>query len=288
MKTNKKAYFYVITAASLWASLGIFVKVLNEYGFSTKQIVFIRAAFALFTLSIFLIMKTGRLPVIKPKDSIYFIGTGICSFLFFNWCYFTAIKLTSLSVAAVLLYTAPAIVMLLSAVLFKEKMSLRKVIALVLTFIGCVFVTAFVQEPGYEVTVKGILAGLGAGLGYALYSIFGRYALMKYDSITVTLYTFLFASISLIPITAVKNIITLFSNMNVVFFAAALGVVATVLPYLLYTKGLSFLEAGNASIIATLEPIIATVLGIIFYGEPITLFKILGIMLVVFAVSIIK
>ena len=288
LKIKRTAYFLVIAAASLWGTLGVFVKKLNGVGFSPEQIVFIRAVGAAIILIIFLSIKNAKLPRIRYRDSIYFVGTRIFSFVFFNWCYFIAINKTSLSVAAILLYTAPALVTVFSVILFKEKLTARKIISLVLTFVGCVFVTAFAQGAGHKITATGILAGLGAGLGYALYSVFGRYALKKYDSITVTLYTFIFACIGLIPLTDVKKMISLFSNVNAVYYAVTLGLIGTVLPFLLYTKGLSYLETSRASIIATLEPIVATVIGVIFYEEPITLFKIAGISIVIFAVSIIR
>jgi drug/metabolite transporter (DMT)-like permease len=287
-KPKRMAYFFVIAAAILWGTIGIFGKKLNEIGFSTAQIVFIRAIGASLTLVLFTLIKDKNLLKIKPRDSIYFVGTGILSFVFFNLCYFVAINKTSLSVAAILLYTAPALVMVFSIILFKEKMTRNKLISLVLTFVGCIFVTAFTQVSGQKITAIGILSGLGSGLGYALYSIFGRYALKKYDSITVTLYTFIFASIGLILFIDFKEIVSLFSNFNILYYAVALGLIATVLPFLLYTKGLSYLETSKASIIATLEPVVATIIGIILYSEPLTLFKVLGISLVIFAVSIIR
>jgi drug/metabolite transporter (DMT)-like permease len=287
-KLKRRAYFFVIVAAISWGTIGIFGKKLNQFGFGTSQIVLIRAVGAAAALILFSLIKNKNLPKIKPRDSIYFVGTGILSFVFFNWCYFIAINKTSLSVAAILLYTAPAIVMILSAILFKEKMTKKKLVSLMLTFAGCIFVTAFVQGTGQKITISGVLAGLGSGLGYALYSIFGRYALKKYDSITVTLYTFIFASMGLIPFTDIKEMISLFSNVNALYYAVALGLIATVLPFLLYTKGLTYLETSKASIIATLEPIVATIIGIILYSEPLTLFKILGISLVIFALIIVR
>lgn len=287
-KLKRLAFFMVIAAAILWGTLGIFGKNLNRLGFAPEQIVLIRAVGASVILIGFTSIKNRELLKIKARDSIYFVGTGIISFVFFNWCYFIAINKTSLSVAAILLYTAPAIVMVLSAILFREKMTRKKLISLLLTFAGCILVTAFVPAAGQRITISGVLAGLGAGLGYALYSIFGRYALAKYDSITVTLYTFIFASMGLIPFIDISDMAVLLSNSEAVYYAVTLGFFATVLPFLLYTKGLTYLETGTASIIATLEPIVATVLGIILYSEPITFFKILGIALVVAAVSILR
>jgi drug/metabolite transporter (DMT)-like permease len=125
--------------------------------------VFVRAFGASITLILFALIKDVKLIKIKPHDSLYFVGTGILSFTFFNWCYFIAINKTSLSVAAILLYTAPTIVMILSAILFKERMTKKKIISLLLTFAGCIFVTAFVDKTGQKLTLSGILAGLGSG-----------------------------------------------------------------------------------------------------------------------------
>lgn len=288
IKMKKMSYFFVIVAAALWGTIGIFAKKLNQFGFIPEQVALIRAIGATLILGIFTLIQNKELLKIKPRDSIYFVGTGIFSFIFFNWCYFVAINKTSLSIAAILLYTAPAIVMVLSAILFKEKMTKIKIISLLLTFTGCIFVTAFVQGAGQNITFGGVLAGLGSGLGYALYSIFGRYALKKYDSITVTLYTFIFGIIGLIPFSDFKKMISILSNVEALYYALALGLFATVLPYLFYTKGLTHLETSKASIIATLEPIVATIIGVILYSEPLTFFKILGIFLVVYAVYIIR
>lgn len=285
---KKIAYLFVIIAATLWGTIGIFAKKLTAFGFNSLQIVSIRAITASLTLILFLLFTNRKFLKIKFSHCIYFIGTGIFSFAFFNWCYFIAINNTSLSVAVILLYTAPTFVMIFSALLFKEKMTRKKIISLILTFIGCILVTAFVHNSGQKISLIGILAGLGSGLGYALYSIFGRYALEKYDPLTVTVYTFIVASIGLIPITDIKGMVHLFSNINAVYYGISLGLLATVLPFLLYTKGLTYLETSRASIIATLEPVVGTIIGIIIFNESISIFKIAGVLLIIFAVTILR
>ena len=284
---KRVAYVFVISAAVLWGTIGIYSKQLSQYGASVLHIVSIRAIFAALAIFIFILLKDKKHLNIDIHDWKYFFGTGILSFVFFNWCYFIAINKTTLSTAAILLYTAPSIVMVFSIILFKEKLTGRKVAALILTFIGCVFVTGVIKGK-QDISPLGILAGMGSGFGYALYSVFGRYALRKYDPITVTFYTFVFASVGLIPISDIKGLFCLLSNTGAFCNAILLGLAATVLPFLLYTKGLSCLETSKASIIATIEPVVATVIGIILFGEPITIYKIIGVFLVVFAVSILE
>lgn len=283
---ERLSYIFIMAGAALWGIIGIFTKELSNMGLSTLQIVTIRAMVATIALFLYLLLKDKQLLKIKPSHFTYFIGTGILSFAFFNICYFTAINMTSLSIAVILLYTAPIMVMIFSAILFKEKLTVRKIQALILTFTGCILITAFTKGTlGQDISILGVLVGLGAGLGYALYSIFGRYALLKYDSLTVTFYTFLFASMGLIPISNINNSISLLFNMEALYHVLALGILTTVLPFLLYTKGLYYLETSKASILATMEPVVATIVGITIFKEPISVFKIVGMSLVLFAVS---
>ncbi len=279
-------YIYVIFAAALWGIIGIFSKSLTALGFDATQIVFVRAFGATLFLGIYIGLTNRKHLVIVLKDSLYFVGTGIVSFVFFNWCYFNAIEQTSLSIAAILLYTAPTIVTFLSVMLFKEKMTNRKWISLILTFTGCLLVTVFSGVGGINLSGTGILLGLGSGFGYALYSIFGRYALKKYTVLTVTFYTFAFASLGLVPITNLYEMKSLLSLPGGLFNTLMICLVSTVAPFLLYTKGLSRLETSKASVIATLEPIVATLVGVLLFAEPMTAVKGIGILLVIWAVKI--
>jgi drug/metabolite transporter (DMT)-like permease len=285
---NKLSSVFIIIAAVLWGMIGLFINKLYQYGFEPLQVVSIRAICSAFMLVLYLLITNKGLLSVKLADVKYFIGTGIISFAFFNWCLFVAIKTTSLSVATILMYTAPAFVTIFSIILFKEKLNSKKLISLALTFLGCVLVTGFFQSSANRVSTIGILAGLGAGLGYALYSIFGKYALEKYDPMTIPAYTFVFAAIGLIPLTDFKEIITTLSNTTALYYAIALGLFSTVLPFIFYTKGLAKLESSKASLIATLEPVVASIIGFIVFKENITFSKVLGILLVITALIIIR
>ena len=150
---------------------------------------------------------------------------------FFICCYFTAIRLMTMSTAAILLYTSPIWVMILAIIFLKEKVTVQKIIALILAFAGYVLVSGF----GGKVSLPGILSGLGAGLGYGLYSIFGKFVLKKYSPLTVTCYTFLIAGLGSIfvadppdlisKINAVPNLFELFG------FVLLTSVVTAVIPF---------------------------------------------------------
>ena len=218
----------------------------------------------------------------------YFFGTGVVSVVLFTVCYFSCQKLCSLAVASILLYTAPSFVVLLSAVLWKEPVTRKKLLALFLTLIGCACVCG-VFSGGLSVTLPGVLLGLGAGFFYALYSVFGRYALAHYPPLTVTVWTFLFAGPASLALLRPAELAGAFAgNPGLWGTALALAVFSTALPYVLYTWGLARMEPGRASILASLEPVAATLTGALVFGEPLGPLTALGIFGVLAGVCILR
>ena len=185
--------------------------------------------------------------------------------------------------AAILLYTSPAFVAVLAALLWRERLTRRKLAALGLTFGGCVLVTG-VLSGGVQVTLQGFLLGLGSGFFYALYSIFGRYALARYGPYTVTLYTFLFAGAGSLLFLDLGELEAAAQREGVLPAALGLAAVSTVLPYLLYTAGLARIESGRAAILASVEPVVAALVGILAFREPMSPGVGLGILCILGAV----
>ena len=132
----------VITAGCLWGLMGLFTRTLATYGVDSTGAIVLRCGIAALLFAVTLLVRDPKQFRIRLKDIWCFIGTGICSLLFFTYCYFQAITIMDLSTAAVLLYTAPSIVMILSLVLFHERITVQKLIALVLAFAGCCLVSA--------------------------------------------------------------------------------------------------------------------------------------------------
>lgn len=287
MKT--KSTLYIILAAALWGGIGVFFNILSDVGFTQMQVVAIRVTSAAIALTLYILVRDRSLLKVKLRDCWCFVGTGIISLVFFNWCYFTAIEMTSLAVAAVLMYTSPIFVMLFSAVLFKENINGTKIIALIMTFVGCLFVAGVFSSGDYGFTPLGILIGIGAGVGYALYSIFGRFALEKdYHSITISEYTFVFATLGALPLSRIWENASLLTQPETAIGALGIGVVCCVFPFILYTQGLSGVETGKAAIMATIEPAVAAVLSFLLYNESLLGFKGVGILMIFAAVILLS
>lgn len=282
MRTKSATSFImVILAGIFWGLISIFIRKLNAVGFDSFDIMFFRAWIAVIIMFIFMLIFKRELLKIRIKDIWMFIGTGLLSLTFFSFCYFSTIVRSGASVAVVLLYTSPIFVMLMSAVFFKEKITVKKIVALILTFAGCVMVAGLIGS-GIRMDAMSLLIGLGAGFGYALYSIFGGFAVNKYSSITITFYTMLFSGIVLLfvcnPVEIVNKVTA--EGPSLLPYVMGTAIVCTVLPYLCYTYGLKYMEKSKAAVLVTVEPLVGTLLGIFAYGEDHGIFKIVGIVLI--------
>lgn len=285
---NKKAVFSVVFSGILWGIITIFIKKLSANNLDAMQISLIRMIVATPVFAIFLLIKDKSKFKIKLKDLWIFLGTGIISIVIFNTCYFYTMIHSEASVAVVLLYTSPVFIMILSAILFKEKITVRKIIALILTFIGCIFTAGLI---GGTHTIKPLIlcTGLCSGLAYGLYTIFGRVALKKYDTLTVTVYTFIFGLIGSLfvgkPVETVKEIS---AQPSLILWCLGIGFFCTVLPYFFYTWGLQRMESGKAAILVAVEPLVGSALGMIFYNEICSVAKIFGIAMILAAIVILN
>ena len=279
----------ILLAGCFWGSMGIFVRRLTDYGFSSIQIVAIRVTLAALIFCMLLLIKDPSGFRISVKDIPLFLGLGFGSILFFTVCYFTAITMMPLSTAAILLYTSPIWIMLMSVLFFREKLTGRKLLALVLAFAGCVLVSGI---SGEGMTLTGLLVGLGSGIGYGLYSILGTVALRRYSPYTVTTYTFAFAALGAWLICRPADMLAKFAaapNLpGLVFFCVLTALVTAVIPFLAYTLGLRTVEASRAGILATVEPLVATLIGVAVFSEPLTLLSGLGILLILAAVVLLN
>ncbi|MBQ8469147.1 MAG: EamA family transporter, partial [Clostridia bacterium] len=172
-KTSLLGTLLVLLAGISWGTSGIFVRYFTAWDLSTMQQTFFKVAVAGTLMLLYCLLFDRSALKIRLKDLWVFLGAGVISLTFFTWCYFSTIQATSMSTAAILLYLAPTLVMLMSSVLFKEQITKQKVVACILAFAGCVFVSGIIGNAT-PLPLRALVTGLLSALGYALYSIFGQ------------------------------------------------------------------------------------------------------------------
>lgn len=269
-------------AGASWGGIGFFARNLEGVGVSPEGTIVLRCGVAAICFGILILLTDPAQFRVHPRDFWCFFGTGILSLFFFTFCYFNALPLIGVSVSAALLYTAPTIVTLLSALLFKERMTTVKWCAVALAFLGCGLASGITEGIG-SASVKGILLGLGSGLGYALYTIFSRYAMRRgYSGSTINFYSSLLACLAAAVIWGNADLFrAAVSSPRAVFLFLGIGSVSGFLPYLLYTYSLTGLENGKASVLCSSEPIVAAIVGVCFFEERLTVAAVLGVLAVI-------
>lgn len=278
----------IMAAACLWGFIGWFSYVLMFYGFSPLQVTAVRTVIGAVFMTVLLLIRSPQLLKIRLRDIWMFIGTGIISVVLFNLFYLITFSLSSLSVAVMLLYTAPVFVMLLSVLLFKERLTKGKLLALASTVTGCLFLSGIITGS-WQCSPEAFITGILSGFGYALYSIFSKYALVRYDSATISVWTFYLASLPLLPFCQPDEMLNCFIYIpDTAVAAAGISILCTVIPYLLYTYGLKYVDAGCASILAMLEPVVGCLTGLLLLGETFTSAKAAGFFFILAAIVILN
>ena len=287
MTLKKFAPALPLMAGMLWGLTGIFVRRLNAIGINNLHLAFFRSFFAAISLIIYFLITDKKQLKISPKDLWCFFGTGILSVFTFSVTYFYTLMHSSVSVAVILSYTAPFFVIILSAIFFRERITVLKIVSLITATAGCFMLCK--TDRNTPVTAVIILVGLLSGLAYASYSIFARFVVGKYPPLIITAYTFIFSSLgSLFLVDFNEFGDAVVATPSSIFLVILFSFISTLAPYVLLTIGLKYVETGKAAILTTTEVMTASLVGILFFHEKITAAGISGIILILAAVVLLN
>lgn len=268
MKFIWKGYGEIITAAVLWGTAGILVKMIRDM--TALSIIFYRVALAFMIFMVFFYIS-GNLNKLRLKDKkpylVLFSVLQVITMLTF----FESIMNASVPVAVLLLYTAPVYVTVFSPVLLKERSTGKGWMALFLSIAGVILIV----EPGnieFSLKLTGIIAGLLSGISYAFQIMTSRYISKSYSGYTQAFWSFMIAMLLLIPAAAVPADIVL-GNMT---YLIMLAIFPTILAISLYFNGLNKVRAASASILGLIEPVSAVILSIIILHDSISIPVMMG------------
>lgn len=252
-------YLYMLVAAVLWGLLGPVARVAFQAGVSPLEVAFWRASLGGLLFAGHAVLRRDL--TIARRDVPAVAGFGVVGVSFFYLAYQLAIETGGAALASVLLYTAPAWVALIGVLLLNERMTVVKLAAVALTLLGIVGV-ALGGGRAFHFSGVAILWGLLSGVSYAVYYPFGKYYFDRYAPTTVFAFALPIGAICLFPFTS-------FASKPIPAWGALLwiSVASTYCAYIAYGAGLRRLEATHASIIATLEPVVATAAAYLWWSE---------------------
>ena len=274
-------FLAVGAAASIWGTLGFFAKILYAEGVSFEALVAVRASVGWAAMLLFVLLTWGvRSLRVTGRDFLFLVPLGLVGIGAFYLLYFFTVRESTVGTAAILLYSSPAFVALLAWIFLKETLGPLRLLALALTF-GGIFLVVGGYEPGaLEVSLSVLATGLLSGLTYGLYSIFGKPLAGHLEPAIILSYALGFGSVLLV-LAALPTFHTLVGLSSSSYaLLVMLAVVHTALAFGLYTVGLKRLDAGQAAIVATVEPVVAGAIGVVLLGEELTALKVIGALLV--------
>lgn len=287
--SEKKGYLLVFIAGSLWGLIGIFVKSMAACGASATMTSFLRVFFA------FLIMLVLCLLKCKPRDLL--IGwkpllscalLGILCHGIYNICYSIAVTTIGVALSAVLLDIAPLFTLLFSVLFFREKATFIKCVAVIINIAGCVLTVTNGKLEIQSLAIFGILMGIASGFLYALTAILGRVAAETTHPFVMSMYSYLFAAIFLGISMGVSHAELTF-NSGILFWGFFYALIPTAIGYIFYYEGLKHItESSRVPVIASMEVIVASLIGVICYREHLGFISFLGIVIVLLSIVLIN
>ena len=285
----KKIYLILpILAGILSGSTGVFVRTLTGNGIDATTLLFLRFSVGILVMIVTILLTDKNQFKIKLSDIKLFIIPAIC-ILGLNLCYNEAINNINLSLAAVLMSSAPVFAIIFAYALIGERITSKKIISIIFVIIGCALTTGLLEGNAFNVNVIGIIEGVVSALFLAIYTVSSKIYLKEgYHTNTILLYTIILISIILIPFTNF-NQITAYVTSNITFniiFLILHSTLSFALPYILLTLSLNYIDVGIASIFTSAsEPLTALFIGICFYGEIPTVLMVAGMVLTILALT---
>lgn len=275
----------------MFGSSGIFVRTLTQNGIDQTTLLFLRFSLAIIPIAIAIILTDRKLFKAELKDIPLFLVCAICM-VGLNLCYNESMNTVPLSLAAVLLSIAPIYVLIFAYVLFREKITSKKVICMILAILGCVLMTGVLESDLSSIPLFGILSGIGAGLFWAIYLMASKKSIEDGNhTYTILIYCTVFLSLALIPFTDFNQIGNFVGTdpLPAVIFLIIHSTFSFALPYIFSTVSLKYMDSGTSSIfLSGAEPFAALIFGLLLYSEIPSFLMFCGFLLTVCAMTMLS
>ncbi|WP_347860836.1 DMT family transporter [Salimicrobium sp. PL1-032A] len=275
--------FLVVLAAIFWGITGGIADILMNKGWDPLVISFYRGFIGLLCFIGWFLISWKENWIVSGKLYFFAILAGIGVAGNFTF-YFLAIEASSIAVAATLMYTAPVFVLLVSFLLRIENSSWFKWICIIGVLIGIILLTGAYNTEKLSAGFLGIAAGLGAGISYALF-IFGFKKAAKIGKPQMILTTaFLAFSIVLFLLTDTKELTDVTGSGDIGWFLL-LGLLGAGASFIIYLIGVKWTSPSTASMVAMVEPVTASLFGVLILGDTLTFIQLAGMIIILFTIT---
>jgi len=272
----------VVVSAACFATLAILTGLAYREGVSPLPLLAWRFALVTVLMAVYQLMRDPRALVSGAADIGKYAALSLTGYGAASVCFFFALKFATASVVAVLLYTYPAMVALLSAAFLGERLTRDRIVAISLTFAGCALVVGLFSEK-VDATLPGVLLGLGAALGYSVFNLLSYRVMGGRPRLVLMTYTFGISAVAIGILTVAigGSLSTAAWSPTLWWLLVLIVLVPTFLAVLLYLNGVRRLGPAQAAIVSTMEPIFTIAMAAVFLGERLEPMQFVGAVLVV-------
>ena len=289
MNDQNKGYLMVLAAGSLWGTIGLFATLLSNMGMSAGPVAFFRVLSASIMLALILLVKGRGVSLfrVSRRGLISCMLVGFISQALYNVCYMNTIEQGGMATAAVFLYTSPVYVALISRVFFHEPLTRNKIIAIIINIAGCILTVTGGDFSDMKISGFGIIMGIMAGFTYALLPILSRTGADDEDPFSAAFYGQAFGALLLFFLIRPYNGIGTAFTLPMLLVFIGFGIVPSAMGYIVYYAGLSRItENSIVPVLASVETVVAALIGLIVFGQALSITKIVGIALVLISIAI--
>jgi drug/metabolite transporter (DMT)-like permease len=297
MSHTTKGYLIAIIGVTFWSFTGILISYLvTNFEIPALLLALWRDLFVSIALIAALFLIRRSLLRISTSQIKFFVLFGLILAVF-NSIWTLSVKTNGAAVATVIAYSSAGFTAILAYFLFKEKLGLPKILAVILSLSGCVLVSGAYRLEMWRLDPIGLTVGLLSGLLFAGYSLMGKEAArQKINPWTSLVYSFAFGTVfmlifNLIPILpgSAGSITALVPDLpiNGWLILIVLAFVPTIFGFGLYNTAMNYIPASNANLLATLEPVLTAIEAYIFLDEQMTILQIVGGLFILSAMVVI-
>ncbi len=287
MKTLR-GYIFIMIAVLFWGVSATGAKYLFMHNVDTLIIVQTRSSLAFILLFGYFIIVNRSVFRIHLRDLGSLIMVGIIGIAVTNFLYYFTVKETTVATAILIQYTAPVMVTLYATFFHEERFTRTKLFALALSMIGC-----FLAVSGGDVTTihlggLGLVTGIGSAVTFSFTIILSKHILRRYQNWTLLIYAFGFAMLFWLFINTPAKIVSQGYTIHDWGIFLLFSICSILIPYSFFSAGLHLVQASRASIVSTLEPVVAIVSAYFFIGEKLNFVQVIGAVAVLIAVSFLE
>lgn len=283
-------FVLIFLAGVCFGSSGVLAKMAMAHGLSPLSAASYRFAIASSMLLPAILFIGPRRFLVKPVDGLLLGAHGIIGVSVGILLYFQTIRSSSASLAVLLLYLHPIFTLMASKLILHERLTRLKVLAVITVLAGCLLAVRGLDIGTSRLDSLTLVIGMGAGLAYSFYTVFGKLLIERrgINTQSLTAYSIVCAALALLAIQGLVEGYQPVDDGTTWLVLICLALIPTLLGFALYTYGLKHVDAGKAGIIGTVETASALILAFLVLGERMDVAQWIGALMVLCGITIVQ